>query len=119
MSIWKVRFLKKADADFGGKSHQPWPDVAELSSLGCSFSNQDALLPEKGDCCRLGNRFKLWPTWFWPASANCGDAAPNILLEASPAGPGATIQTEGLVHRVEISVGLGKLDRRINGKAAL
>jgi hypothetical protein len=48
VSIRKVQFLKKADVGFRRNGRHPWPDVAKLSSLGCSFSNQDALLPEEG-----------------------------------------------------------------------
>ena len=71
VSIRKVRFLKKADADFGRNSHQSWPDVPKLSSLSCSFSNQDALLPWIWSLPPVGDRFRLWPAGFWPAPANC------------------------------------------------
>jgi len=33
VSVRKVRFLKKVDADLARNSHQRWPDVAKLSSL--------------------------------------------------------------------------------------
>jgi hypothetical protein len=53
VSIRKVRFLKKVDADSGRNGRQPWPDEAKLSSVSCSFSTQDALPPRDG--YRLGS----------------------------------------------------------------